>query len=207
MLGLWRAGVFARLLLSILLLTTCASAYAGCLESPDPALRRLQALAISDPHKAIASAQRLIDRAGPRASGERLAWLHAVRADAYSALELDAQARAASAEGMKLVSDASSDVRLALFAIDAENIYDAEGMAEAKRKVEAVRASGNIGAEAERCLQITLGTLQFRENRADLAITSLTQAYRAAAAAGNPRQRMLAASPLSNVMRELGDYR
>jgi diguanylate cyclase (GGDEF)-like protein len=96
---------------------------------------------------------------------------------------------------------------MALFFIDSENIYDAEGMAEAKRSVEAVRATGIVDPEAERCLLITLGTLQFRENRADLAVASLTQAYRASDAAGNLRQRNLAASALSKVMSELGDYR
>jgi hypothetical protein len=56
-------------------------------------------------------------------------------------------------------------------------------MAEAKRNVEAVRARG-VSPEVERCLLITLGTLQFRENRADLAVASLTQAYRASERGG-----------------------
>jgi diguanylate cyclase (GGDEF)-like protein len=97
-------------------------------------------------------------------------------------------------------------VRLALFFIDAENIYDAEGIAAAKRTIESVRAAGVTSPEVERCLLITLGTLQFRENRSDLAVVTLTQAYRASDAAGNLEQRTLAASQLSSVMRELGDY-
>jgi diguanylate cyclase (GGDEF)-like protein len=208
MLGLRRAGAHARLFLSLFLLAACGFVHAGCIESPDPAIRRLQALAIADPNKALAGARAMLAKSkAAHAPAEKLAWLYAVRAEAYSALELDADARAAAALGMKLVPDVTAPVRLTLFFTDAENIYDAEGMAEAKRSVEAVRARGNIGAEAERCLLITLGTLQFRENRADLAVTTLTQAYRAADLAGNLRQRMLAASPLSNVMRELGDYR
>jgi diguanylate cyclase (GGDEF)-like protein len=198
----------ARLFLSLFLLAACGFAHAGCIESPDPAIRSLQALAIADPNKALAGAQAMLAKSkAAHAPAEKLAWLYAVRAEAYSALELDADARAAASLGMKIVPDPTAPVRLSLFFTDAENIYDAEGMAEAKRDVEAVRARGNIGAEAERCLLITLGTLQFRENRADLAVTTLTQAYRAADLAGNQRQRMLAASPLSNVMRELGDYR
>jgi diguanylate cyclase (GGDEF)-like protein len=90
---------------------------------------------------------------------------------------------------------------------DAENVYDAAGMADAKRRVEGVRTSGTLGADAERCLLLTRGPLQFRENRADLAIVSLTQAYRLSDAAGNHRQRALVASALSKVMSELGDYR
>jgi len=207
MLGPMRAGVFARLLLNILLLTACGFAQANCIEGPDPAIRRLQALAVADPNKAVATTQVMIaDAIAANASAEHIAWLHAVRAQAYSALELDADARAAAAEGMKLVSDSSTPVHLALFFTDSENIYDAEGMAEAKRSVEAVRAKG-VGPEAERCVLITLGTLQFRENRADLAVAALTQAYRASDAAGNPRQRSVAASALSKVMSELGDYR
>ncbi len=207
MLGLRRAGVFAHLLLPILLMTTCGFARANCIESSDPAIRRLQAIAVADPNKALASAQvMLADAVAAKAPLQKIAWLHSVRAQAYSNLELDADARTAAAEGMKLVPDPSTPVHLALFFTDSENIYDAEGMAEAKRSVEAVRAKGVV-PEVERCLLITLGTLQFRENRADLAVATLTQAYRASDAAGNLRQRSVAASALSKVMSELGDYR
>ena len=193
--------------MTITLLAAGGLAHASCIEAPDPAIRRLQALAISDPHKALSDAQvMLAGTAAAHAAPQDIAWLYAVRAQAYSALELDADARSTAAEGMKLVQDPTAAVRLALFFIDAENIYDAEGMAEAKQRVEAVRARGTAGPGIEPCMLITLGTLQLRENRADLAVTTLTQAYRAADAAGNPRQRMLAASPLSTVMRDLGDY-
>ena len=208
MFGLLRAGAYARLLLPILMLTACATAHANCIESSDPAIRRLQALAIANPNKALATTQVLIaDAAAANAPAEQVAWLHAVRAQAYSALELDADARVSAAAGMKLAPDPSTPVHMALFFTDSENIYDADGMAAATRSVEAVRAKGMVGPEAERCLLITLGTLQFRENRADLAVTSLTQAYRASDAARNLRQRSIAASMLSKVMSELGDYR
>ena len=175
--------------------------------SPDPVINRLQALAMSNPNEALARANTLLDAATTaRAPAEKLAWMQAVRAQAYSALELDAEARTAAIAGMKLVPDSHAPVHLALFFIDAENIYDAEGMAEAKRNVEAVRAHG-VSAEAERCLLLTLGTLQFRETRADLAVVSLTQAYQMSDGAGDRRPRMLVASALSKVMGELGDYR
>jgi diguanylate cyclase (GGDEF)-like protein len=208
MLGLRRAGRCARLLSPLLLLTACGLAHASCIESPDPAIRALQSLALADPNKALSQAQVLLDNApAAKTPPEKIAWVHAVRAQAYSALELDATARAAAAEGMKLAPDPSSLVSLALFFIDAENIYDAEGMAAAKHRVEAARASGIAGPETERCLLLTLGTLQFRENRADLAIVTLTQAYRASNVVNNLGQRSLVASQLSKVMRELGDYR
>ena len=207
MLGLPRAGAFARLLASILLLVTCEFAHANCIEGPNAAIRELQRLAVSDSNEALARVQVMLSgSAAAKASPEDIAWLYAARAQAYSNLELDAEARVAAAEGMKLVPEPSSPVHLALFFTDAENIYDAEGMADAKRNVEAMRAKG-VGAEAERCLLITLGTLQFRENRADLAVASLTQAYRASESAGNLGQRNVAASALSKVMSELGDYR
>ncbi|HET9864334.1 MAG TPA: GGDEF domain-containing protein [Steroidobacteraceae bacterium] len=207
MLLLRRVGAVPRLLATLLLSFACGIAHAGCIESPDPAIGRLQALAFADPHKALAGAQAMLARSkATRAPPEKLAWLHAVRAEAYSALELDGEARNAAAQGARLVADASAPVRLALFFTDAENIYDAQGMADAKGRLEALLARGDLDAGSARCLLITLGTLQFRENRADLAITTLTQAYREADAAGNLRQRILAASPLSKVMGELGDY-
>ncbi len=191
-----------------MLLTACRLAHANCIQSPDPEIRDLQALAIANPNQALTRTQAMLRRAvAQEAPAQDVAWLHTVRAHAYSALELDSEARAAAAEGMKLVPDLREPVRLALFFIDSENIYDAEGIAEAKRTVEAVRAAGVASEEAERCLLITLGTLEFRENRSDLAVVTLTHAYRASAAAGNLEQRALAASLMSKVMRELGDYR
>ncbi|HET9473588.1 MAG TPA: GGDEF domain-containing protein, partial [Steroidobacteraceae bacterium] len=206
--GTRRAGTFARLLLPVILLTACRLAHAACIASPDPAIRDLQALAVANPNQALMRTEAMLRVAAARnAPALDVAWLHSVRAHAYSALELDADARAAAAAGMKLVPDVREPVRLALLFTDSENIYDAEGIAEAKRTVESVRAAGVASAEAERCLLLTLGILQFRENRADLAVVTLTQAYRASAAAGNIEQRTLAASNLSTVMRELGDYR
>jgi diguanylate cyclase (GGDEF)-like protein len=208
MLGSRRAGTYARLLLPLFVLTACGFAHAACIESPDPAIRDLQALAVANPNAALARTEAMLRVAAARNAPARdVAWLHSVRAHAYTALELDADARASAAEGMKLVPDVRDPVRLSLFFTDVENIYDAEGIAEAMRTVESVRASGVTGPEAERCLLLTLGTLQFRENRADLAVVTLTQAYRASAAAGNIEQRTLAASQMSTVMRELGDYR
>lgn len=203
-----RAGTVACLLFSMVALSANGVARAACIESPEPSILALQTLAAADPNRAIAQADAmLIDSAASRASPTHIAWLHAVRAQSYSLLELDADARAAAAEGLKLVSDPREPVHLALFSTDAENVYDAAGIDDAKRSVEAARAAGIAGPGADICLLITLGTLQFRENRADLAVPTLTHAYRASDAAGRTEQRMLAASILSTVMRDLGDYR
>jgi diguanylate cyclase (GGDEF)-like protein len=208
MFAMSRAGTFACLLAPIMLLIACATAHSACIESPEAAIRVLQERALGDPNKTLEQARILLQEAAARnAPAQEMAWLHAVRAQAYSLLELDADARVAAAEGMKLVPDEREPVRLALFSIDAENVYDAEGIADAVQTIEALRLSDSVNPEAERCLLITLGILQFRQNRADLSVVTLTQAYRASDAAGDLSQRMAAASELAKVMRELGDYR
>src|SRR5205814_2307199 len=99
MLGLQRAGRLAHLLITITLLTACGLAHASCIEAPDPAIRRLQALAISDPNTALSKAQVMLDAAvAAHAAPQDIAWLYSVRAEAYSALELDADARQTTAE-------------------------------------------------------------------------------------------------------------
>jgi len=81
MLGLRRASAVTRLLISILFPFACGIVHAGCIESTDPAIRRLQALAIADPNKALAGAQSMLARSkAAHAPPEKLAWLHAVRA-------------------------------------------------------------------------------------------------------------------------------
>src|SRR3954447_25268074 len=115
MLGLPRAGVVTRLLAILLLSFACGIARAHCIEGPDPAIRRLQALAIADPNKALAGARAMLARSKSTLAPEKMAWLYAVRAEAFSALELDADARGAAAAGRKYVVDETAPVRLALF--------------------------------------------------------------------------------------------
>jgi len=89
----------------------------------------------------------------------------------------------------------------------AENVYDAAGIEQQSRAIEAARAAQLPGSLGDACLLNTLGMLQFRQDRADLAIASLTQAYRANDTPGRVEQRIIAASSLASVMRELGDYK
>jgi hypothetical protein len=150
--GLQRAGAFARLLLPILLLITCAPAHANCIEGPNEVIRKLQTLAVSDSNDALARVQvMLVGSAAAKASPEDIAWLYAVRAQAYSNLELDTEARVAATEGMKLVPDPATPAHLALFFTDAENIYDAEGMAEAKRNVKPCAAGASAPRSSAAC--------------------------------------------------------
>lgn len=209
MLALQQTGRTARLLILILaVLLGSPPARAACIDSPDATVRELQDLAAADPHQALARTDALLrDTAARRAAPIDTAWLHAVRAQAFSALELDGDALAAAAAGMKLVPDAREPVHLALVSIAAENVYDAAGLTAAIQSVGEARAAGADVPDGDVCLLITLGTLQIRQARSDLAITILTQAYRTADAAQRVEQRMLAANALSSVMREIGDYK
>jgi hypothetical protein len=85
MFGLPRAGALARLLTPILLLFTCGLAHANCIEGPNEAIRKQQNLVISDSNEALARVQvMLAGSAAANASPEDIAWLYAVRAQAYS---------------------------------------------------------------------------------------------------------------------------
>src|SRR3954469_2823484 len=86
-----RAGALVRLLIPLGVLSANGAAHAACIESSEPAVRALQALAASDPNRAIARADAMLVKAGKiHAPAQHVAWLHAVRAQAYSLLELDA---------------------------------------------------------------------------------------------------------------------
>jgi diguanylate cyclase (GGDEF)-like protein len=203
-----RAGVVARLLALVAVSGISLPTDAACFNSPDPAIHAMQSLADNDGNAALARADAALRDAGPDgSSATRRAWLQAVRAQAFSALELDPDARDAANEGLKLVPDNREPVNLALRTILAENVYDAAGIEAQSRAIEAARATQVPGSLADACLLNTLGMLQFRQNRADLAITSLTQAYRSHDTPDRAEQRILTASNLASVMRELGDYK
>ena len=202
-----RAGVWSRLLASGLVCAMAPLARAACINSPDPAIHAMQSLADKDGNAALARADAALRDADVDAStATRRAWLQAVRAQAFSALELDPDARDAATEGLKLAPDNREPVNLALRMMLAENVYDAAGIGQQSRAIEAARAAQVPGSLADACLLTTLGMLQFRQDRADLAISSLTQAYRFHDTAERAEQRIIAASALASVMRELGDY-
>ena len=71
------------------------------------------------------------------------------------------------------------------------------------RKREACRRTARA---RDICLQITLGRLQYRRGRADLALLTLTQAYRASLTLAAAEPRVVAAAALSPVMRVVGDF-
>ncbi|HEX3846102.1 MAG TPA: diguanylate cyclase [Steroidobacteraceae bacterium] len=183
-----------------------ALAAANCLPTPDASLRELQNLVDRDAARALKEVHARIDAAGGHAAPSMLAALHAIEAQSYSILELDAQARDSAQKGLALAPGASDPVHVDLLTAYAENVYDAAGIDGALRLVDAARSAQARGTLAGSCLLITQGLLQYRQDRADLAVASLIQAYRDSSASSRAGARILAASVLSTVMRGTGDY-
>jgi diguanylate cyclase (GGDEF)-like protein len=183
-------------------------ALATCLISADPAIRELQTLVDKDATRALqqVGTQLQLQNGPPPADAPRLASLYAVQAQAYSILELDDDAKNAALKGLKFATLASDPVYVDLLSTYAENVYDAAGMGAAIKSIDAARASQVKGSLADTCLLITRGLLQYRQDRADLAIGSLTQAYYASTAPEFALPRIISASVLSSVMRSTGDY-
>jgi diguanylate cyclase (GGDEF)-like protein len=194
--GLLAAGVFLA----------SAPVRAGCIDSDDPADRRLVELSERDAHKAVRegaaglAAQLKLAHPDPA----RLAFFHGVQAYAYSMLELDAQARQAARQGLRVAPAGATRLNLAM--ILAENAYDLAGLARAIESIEELRGTVAPGTVADSCLLISHGRLEFRAGRIDLAVRDHTRAYQDSITAQRPRQRVLAAGALSVVMRAAGDF-
>ena len=192
MLGPRRAGVFARLLapahvVDRMPIRACELHCTVRILQ----IRDLQALAVANPNQAADAHAGDVAPVPPRAMRRR--WmlpgctLCAPMLTAPSSSTADA--RAAAAEGMKLVSDLREPVRLALFFIDSENIYDAEGIAEAKRTRRSRARRGRRDRKPNAaCCSRSVPCSSVRIAPTSLSLT-LTQAYRASAAAGNLKQR------------------
>jgi diguanylate cyclase (GGDEF)-like protein len=183
-------------------------ATAACLPNADPAIRALQTLVDQDANSALKKVQVLLDAevAAAHPDPQRLASLYGVQAQAFSILERESDARGAVFKGLKFATDNADPVRVGLLSIYAENVYDQAGIAAAVEATEAAQTAQKRGSLSDICLLIGRGLLQYRENREDLAIGSLTQAYNASTAPGFAEPRILAAGVLSTVLRSMGDY-
>ncbi len=185
----------------------CPMAQAACIANPDPVMRQLQRGVERDATRTLKQIQNRLDAAVHEAGdATRLASLHAVQAEAYGMLELAAEARAAAERGLQLVTDAQDPVRLDLLSQHAENVHDGAGLAREIKVIESARLAQPSGSVQATCLLITRGLLENRQDRADLALVSLTQAYRATAPAPVSDAHVAAAAGLSVVMRGMGDY-
>jgi diguanylate cyclase (GGDEF)-like protein len=183
-------------------------ATAFCLPNADPAIRALQAMVDQDANDALKKVEPLLDAeiAAPFPDPERLASLYSVQAQAFSILEREADARNAVFKGLKFATDNADPVRVGLLSLYAENVYDQADIASAEEATTAAQAAQKRGSLSDICLLIGRGLLQYRENREDLAIGNLTQAYNASTSPAFAEPRILAAGVLSTVLRAMGDY-
>jgi diguanylate cyclase (GGDEF)-like protein len=184
---------------------------AECIVNPDPEMRHIQRLISKDATRALKQIEdrmEAVRRQAVTTAGRtgQLASLYAVEAEAYGILERSAEARNSAAEGLKLATLPNDPVRLQLLSAYAENVYDEAGIAAAASDIETARSAQKSDTQAAVCLLITRGLLEHRQNRADLAIVTLTQAYHASAAPSMTEPHVLSAEVLSAVMRVMGDY-
>ncbi|MFO1466634.1 MAG: GGDEF domain-containing protein [Steroidobacteraceae bacterium] len=183
-------------------------ALASCLDSGDPGLAPMEILARSEPAKAVRLVGATLEglREHLPADEVRLAGLYSVLADANEALELDRDARAAAAEGLKHAPRAPEGVRVNLLSALALNVYDVAGLKEATGMINSARNAVTADSRVDVCLQITAGSLLYRQDQDDLAMQHLTNAYRVSTRQGWQRQRVLAAEGLSHVFRNSGEF-
>jgi diguanylate cyclase (GGDEF)-like protein len=202
-----------------------SAVHATCIANPDPEIRQIQRLIDKDATQALRQIEDRMDavrredlampgrdamRQEPGASpvkAERLASLYAVEAEAYAILERSAEARTSAAEGLKLATNPNDPVRLQLLAAYADSVSEEAAIAGSAADVEAARSAQKSDTEAAVCLLISRGLLEHRQNRADLAIVTLTEAYHASAAPSMMEPHILSAEVLSSVMRVMGDYK
>ena len=206
-----RRGTLARLCLvglSSATLLAGGRVQAGCIDLPFSDLQTLAALDLTNASQAVARAKSQIAAARRNVNTQplRLAALYAVEALSNSILELDAPARAAADSGLALGPPEDSSVRLSLMASYAETVYDVAGIKREVGKLAATAARQPKGSQSEVCLLTTAGWLQHRLNQDDLAVGTLTTAYRDSAPAALGRQRALAAEALAKVMDGMGDF-
>jgi len=202
--------IAAALLLGASLLNSGSRAVAAsCLELNPPGVRTLQDLASRDPQRAIQAVKAQLEPAerSPPPDEARTAALYAVAAQAYSLLELDTEARSAALKGLELAPNVNDSTHISLQTAYAENVYDSDRLDAALSALEKSRSLQLPGSRADLCLQITIGRIQNRRGRADLAILTLTQAYRAGVSRALPDVRVEAAAALSPVMRVVGDFK
>jgi diguanylate cyclase (GGDEF)-like protein len=200
------AGVLTLLLLACALRSSPVAA--ACLPNADLTIRALQELVDQDANAALKKVAVLLkaELATAVPSAQRLASLYSVQAQAYSILELESKARDAVFKGLKFAPDNTDPVRIMLLSVYAENVYDQAGIAAAVKVTEEAQAVQKRGSLEDICLLIGRGLLQYREDREDLAISSLTQAYRSSTTPAFAEPHILAAGVLATVLRGMGDY-
>jgi diguanylate cyclase (GGDEF)-like protein len=182
---------------------------AACVSRADPEFRSPIPSVVHDATEALRSVQARIDalvRSRPVDSG-RLAELYAAQARSYSALDLDASARQSASKGLAFAPSEGDPVHSDLLITYADNAYEAADIDRVAGSIQSARAAHKGSSSSDICLLITLGRLQLRQDRAADAVASLTQAYRASMTPALAEERVAAASVLSTILRDGGDYR
>jgi diguanylate cyclase (GGDEF)-like protein len=184
-------------------------AASACLVNADPDIRQAFTSVARNPKAGIADVQQRIAALTHVSPGDRrqLAALYAVEAAAYGELKLDGQARLAALTGLALAPLDSDPVHVDLLSLYADNAIEAADMNGLIARIQAVRAAHESASAASLCLLIALGRLQFREEHPAQAVANLTQAYRASTTPPLAAARIAAASALSGVLANAGDYR
>src|SRR5579863_8310421 len=202
------AGRRAAALLWLMAVLLAGVAHGACPSLPDRSLDSLDRQVSRDAKQALSEiGARLAALSAQRSPPpDQLAALYALQANAYAMLELDAEARQAASKGLALAPNPTDPVHVNLLTGYWGNIYDESGLDQAVRELEAARRVQPPDSMADVCLLITLGTVQLRRDRSDIAIGELTHAYHALAGTTASEQRVLAASALASVMRSVRDY-
>jgi diguanylate cyclase (GGDEF)-like protein len=185
-----------------------ARAHAGCVDLPFPDLRALETLEDVDANQSLAKAQALIRAArnDHTTAPLHLAALYAIAAESSSILELDADARQAALSGLQLATPNDNPVYLSLLISYAETVYDTPDLRSQVDQLATLAARQPHGSSGSVCLLRTLGWLQHRLDQDDLAVGTLTNAYRDSALPGLVRQRARVAEALATVMDGMGDF-
>ena len=189
--------------------SAAAPSPASCIDGPNPEMRNLQRLIQRDANQALAQIDLKLDaaRGGTVPGlGSTLAALYEARAQAYEILERSGEALDSAASGLKLATNPRDPVHLALLLDQAANSYEQSDIEEAETAIEAAQAAQAPDSRPGICFLIARGLLEHRLDRDDLAIGSLSRAYRASNAAAMAEPHILSASALSVVMRSMGDY-
>jgi len=204
----WRKLLLLALASAAAGLAATQSLAAACPALPGTQVRDLDALVSRDAKQALAAIGDKLAalQAVPHSAPEQLAVLYALQASAYSVLELDRDAREAASKGLQLAPVQTDPVHVNLVIGYWQNIYDQAGLDQAVENLDATRVVQRPGSSADICLLMARGTVQMRRNRPDLAISDLTQAYRATMSPTMADQRVQAATALASVMRYVGDY-
>ena len=192
---------------AVLLLAFAPQAAAAfCLTAP-PALLPLQRQIWADPKAALAATQRALARASAKtpAAIRHTAWLYAIEANAYSALERGDPERAAADRGLALGLPDGDPARLELL-IQRSKSFEATADVEAAiRDIDAARKLQPPRSAANICAMSAIGVLEQNIGHPERATPILLDAYRAAGEAGLAGQSAAIASDFSAALKRSGD--